>query len=127
LVAFEREVVTLSLLGHPCLLEAVDMAALPDGTPVVVSGLPQGVSLARWLHERRRMTAPAALDLIKRIAEALALAHDRGLSHGCVISENVFLAVDARGGPGIPKVHGFRQRQLCEPGAPATTGKSGRA
>src|SRR4051794_22818861 len=118
LVAFEHEVVTLSLLGHPNVLEAVDMAALPDGTPVVISSLPAGASLAQWLHERRRLSVGTALEIVTGIAEAISVAHERGLSHGCVRAENVFLAMDDQGGPIPPRVHGFRQRRLCLPKAP---------
>jgi hypothetical protein len=115
--AFERELVTLSLVGHTCVLEAADLATMPDGTPVVVSPLPEGVGLARWLEDRRPLTVEDALDVLAGIAEALSLAHERGLSHGCVCAENVFLAVDEGGGIGAPKLHGFRQRRLI-------TGKS---
>src|SRR3954464_5841459 len=88
LVAFEHEVVTLSWLGHANILEAVDMAALPTGAPVVISSLPAGMSLAQWLHERRRLGPGTALEIITGVAEAIAVAHERGLSHGCVRAEN---------------------------------------
>jgi hypothetical protein len=113
LEAFEREVVTFSLLENPYVLEAVDLAALADGTPAVVSALPAGVSLASWLDERRPLDTDAALDLLAGVAQALLAAHQRGLAHGCVCTENVFLASDEWGGPGTPRVHGFRQRRLC--------------
>src|SRR4051794_8291331 len=54
LVAFEHEVVTLSLLGHANILEAVDMAALPTGAPVVISSLPAGAGPGAGLPWRRR-------------------------------------------------------------------------
>jgi hypothetical protein len=114
LATFEREVVTLSLIAHPYMLEAVDLAALPDGTPMVVSALPDGMSLARWLDERRPIATADAMEIISGVAEALAAIHERGMSHGCVCAANVYMASDGRDGPGQPKLHGFRQRRLHE-------------
>src|SRR3954469_12185625 len=116
LAAFEREVVTLSLLGHPGLLEAADMGALPDGTPVVVSSLLPGMGLARWLHERRPLSTREALSLIGDLAGALTAIHERGMSHGAVCPENVYVVTDERGGPTRARLHGFRQRRLGQGG-----------
>src|SRR5436189_264918 len=54
LESFERDIAAVSLLDHPCVLEVLDLGALADGTPVVISEYPDGVTLPRWL-ERERM------------------------------------------------------------------------
>src|SRR2546423_13686992 len=54
IAAFERDLTAVSLIGHPCVLDVLELGALADGTPVVVSALPEGMALARWLYEGRR-------------------------------------------------------------------------
>jgi hypothetical protein len=44
-VAFERDVMAVSALRHPYIVQVVEIAAMPDGTPVVVSELADGATL----------------------------------------------------------------------------------
>jgi serine/threonine-protein kinase len=111
LEAFERDIATVSLLGHPCVLEVLDLGALSDGTPVVISEHPDGVTLSRWLERKRIAPIAAALDVIAGLAEALTAAHECGVSHGLLSPEQVYLAKDS-GGIGLPKLRGFGQRWL---------------
>lgn len=112
LEAFERDIATVSLLGHPCVLEVLDLGALSDGTPVVISEYPDGVTLSRWLERRRIAPVADALDAITGLAEALTAAHECGVSHGVLGAEQVYLAKD-RGGIGLVKLRGFGQRWLA--------------
>src|SRR5256885_12170447 len=84
LEAFERDIAAVSLLGHPCVLEVLDLGALADGTPVVISEYPEGVSLPRWLDRERVAPDDDALEVIAGLAEALTAAHECGISHGAL-------------------------------------------
>src|SRR5882757_1698081 len=109
LEAFERDIARVSLLGHPCMLEVLDLGALEDGTPVVISEYPDGVALPRWLERQRTAPVADALDVIEGLADALTAAHDCGVSHGVLRPEQVYLAKDG-GKLGLPKLRGFGQR-----------------
>jgi hypothetical protein len=112
LAACERDIAAVSLLSHPCVLEVLDVGALPDGTPVVISEYPEGISLTRWLEEGRSAADADAVEVIVGLAEALTAAHDAGISHGSLRAEQVYLVRDGKRGLGLPKLRGFGQRWL---------------
>jgi serine/threonine protein kinase len=117
LEAFERDVATITLLDHPCVLEVLDLGALSDGTPVVISDYPEGTTLARWLEEDLVASPDEAIEIVTGLAEALTAAHQSGVTHGVLRADQVYLVKDAGGGLGIPKLRGFGQRWL----SPSTT------
>src|SRR5687767_1226222 len=47
LEAFKRDMAAVAMLRHPCILEVLDVGAMPDGTPVIVSDRPDGTTLHR--------------------------------------------------------------------------------
>jgi hypothetical protein len=111
--AFTRDLATVSLLGHPCVLEVAEVATLADGALVVISELPaDGLRLSQLIAEGRALTPSAALDIIAGLGDALDAAAERGISHGAVNADHVILA---GGELGTPRLHGFRQRALREP------------
>jgi serine/threonine protein kinase len=112
LEAFERDVAAVTLLDHPCVLEVLDLGALPDGTPVVISEYPEGTTLARWLEEERAARPDEALEVITGLAEALTAAHASGVTHGALRPDQVYLVRERGRTLGAPKVRGFGQRWL---------------
>jgi hypothetical protein len=123
LEAFERDMAAVSLLDHPCVLEVLDLGAMPDGTPVVVYKHPDGITLARWLEREREPEPADAVELVTGVADALTAAHGCGVSHGGLTPDQVFLVKDRKGGLGLPKLRGFGQRWLL-PEAPAPSAAS---
>jgi serine/threonine protein kinase len=115
--AFERDLAAVSLLSHPGVLEVLDLGALPDGTPVVISEYPDGMTLARWLETGRTAATGDALAVIAALGEALTAAHDCGVVHGCLRPEQVYLVKARFGSLGTAKLRGFGQRWLM-PAAP---------
>ncbi|MCA9572419.1 MAG: serine/threonine protein kinase, partial [Myxococcales bacterium] len=75
-------------LDHPSILPVHDVFALPDGrhafTMRLVRGEPLGQALPA-LSERRR------IELLRRVAEAVAFAHDVGVVHRDLKPSNVLL------------------------------------
>jgi hypothetical protein len=60
-----------------------------DGLPYAVTFLPDGVLLEEWLEAQVPLTE--ALTVGSRLGQALARAHESGLSHGCLRPSTVFL------------------------------------
>jgi hypothetical protein len=112
LQAFEEDVAAMAALRHPLLLAPVEIGAMPDGTPVIVSERPEGSTLARWLEGGRVAPTGAALELLAGIAEALCAAHEVGVSHGDLRPEEVWLVPSAESAVGVPRVRGFGHRWL---------------
>jgi hypothetical protein len=111
--AFTRDLATVSLLGHPCVLEVAEVATLADGSLVVISELPpDGLRLSQVVAEGRELSPSAALDIVAGVGDALDAAAERGIAHGAVNVDHVILA---GGELGTPRLHGFRQRALREP------------
>jgi hypothetical protein len=110
--AFEREVTAVASLGHPHLLELHELGASPDGTPVLIHKLPDGMSLSRWLEEGQVARPDEAVALIAGLADALDAAHDRGLAHGSLRAEYIYLAREEGSTLGSPRLRGFGQRWL---------------
>jgi hypothetical protein len=110
LVAFERMVAAVSFLGEPGVLAAVAVVAAEDGHPVVVSPLPPGKTLARFLADGQSTPPRRALEMLEVLARALEAAHARGICHGALSVDHVFLTDGADGGP---RLLGFGQRWLA--------------
>ena len=90
---FLREGYIANKVGHPGAVAVLDDDVTDDGTPFLVMDLLEGESL-----HTRIMTSPLsirdALDVIARVADVLAAAHDKGIVHRDVKPDNVFLTVD---------------------------------
>jgi hypothetical protein len=112
LQAFEADMGAMRALGHPLLLAPAEIAAMPDGTPVIVFERPAGTTLARWLEAGRVAPTGAALELLAEVAEALGAAHEVGVSHGDLRPEEVWLVPDAESPLGAPRLRGFGHRWL---------------
>jgi hypothetical protein len=86
---FGREIDTLAGLRHPAIVGYLDHGARA-GIHYLVTEWLDGVSLAEHLV-RARLDLDAAVALIRRIAEALALVHARGVVHRDLKPSNLFL------------------------------------
>ena len=62
--AFERDLAAISQLRHPYMLQTLELSQLPDGTPIMVSELPDGQTLQVWLDGGVVAPLPSVLGLI---------------------------------------------------------------
>jgi eukaryotic-like serine/threonine-protein kinase len=92
-----QEVRTAVRVAHPSICRILDFGETHLGDPFVVSELLHGAPLADVLGREPRMPAVRAVQLLLPIADALALAHARGIVHRDVKPENIFLARDVVG------------------------------
>jgi eukaryotic-like serine/threonine-protein kinase len=86
---FEREARVLAELAHPALVRYIAHGTHADVRYLVMEWL-EGCDLAVRL-KRGALGVAASLTLARRIAEALAAAHARGIIHRDVKPSNVFL------------------------------------
>src|SRR5688572_17908324 len=121
--AFEREVAAMAALRHPHVQQTFEIASLPDGTPIMVSELPEGVTLQAWLDEGKDVPPEATVALVSALADALASAHAHDVHHGDVTAANVSLVAGTgwAGAIALPKLRGFGTRWL-QGGAASPTG-----
>jgi len=110
--AFKGDLAAVAMLRHPCLLEVLDLGAMPDGTPVIVWERPEGTTLHRWLVRGNVAPTDAAMDLLTSLAHALGCAHDAGVSHGSLTAADVLLLEMSDHALGFPRVRGFGYRWL---------------
>ncbi len=69
----------------------VSSAIEEDGNIYVVSGFAEGVTLRSKLRLESKLPQEEALDVVLQVARALRAGHDKGVYHGDVKPENVFI------------------------------------
>lgn len=93
-------------LGHPNIVESLDMGFAPDGAPYLVLELLEGRSLAEHIENGGPFAVGRAAYVATQIASALATAHARGIVHRDLKPENVLL-LERGGRPDHVKVLDF--------------------
>jgi tRNA A-37 threonylcarbamoyl transferase component Bud32 len=97
---FQREARSVAQLRHPSIVPVYEVGQ-HDGVPYLVSEFVQGVTLTDLLSARRPGVREAA-ELIAKVADALAFAHDHGVVHRDMKPSNIIVAED-----GTPHVMDF--------------------
>ncbi len=98
LARFRREVQVTTELAHPHIIDVVDFGASPTGEPYLVMEYLEGEDLEQALERHGRMPLPVAVQIIKQVASALAVAHAEGVVHRDLKPGNVFLKQVEGGG-----------------------------
>ncbi|HHH11704.1 MAG TPA: serine/threonine protein kinase, partial [Sorangium sp.] len=97
---FQREAEAVAAIDHVNVVGVYDVNVLPDGRPFLVSELLRGRELGAYLHAQGRLSAAAAVAIVRQLCDALHAAHECGVIHRDVKPENVFLT----GSPECPLV-----------------------
>jgi serine/threonine protein kinase/predicted negative regulator of RcsB-dependent stress response len=87
---FLREARVLADLHHPGIVSYVAHGVMDDGVPFLVMEWLTGKDLAQVLKEQS-LTPAESIELIRSVAEALALAHRHGVIHRDIKPSNLFL------------------------------------
>ena len=87
---FINEARAANAIGHPNIVDIIDVGTLADGVPFLVMEWLQGENLASRLA-RERLNQTTAMGLIGQAASALGAAHDKGIVHRDLKPENLFL------------------------------------
>src|SRR5215207_2896782 len=87
---FLKEIDTVAALRHPHVLPLYDSGEA-DGLLYYVMPFAEGESLRDRLARERQLPVPDALRIAREVADALALAHRRGVVHRDVKPANILL------------------------------------
>ncbi len=88
---FQREADAVAALKHESIVDVFDVGVTPEGVPFMVYEFLDGQDLAILLESVKRLDAVIAVRVVRRVAAALAAAHERGVLHRDMKPENVFL------------------------------------
>jgi len=102
---FVREAQTANLVKSRHIVEITDFGQLTNGLFYVVMELLEGEDLTRAMKSGK-LTRALLVHIFLQVAEALALAHDKGIVHRDLKPDNVFL-VNEGGDPRFVKLLDF--------------------
>ena len=91
-----REATILATVGHAGIPGFHECGLLDDGRPWIAMELVEGTPLSLRMHEGA-LASSAVIELVELIAEVLAAAHERGITHRDLKPDHVLLTpLDAR-------------------------------
>ncbi len=91
LARFKLEAELIARLGHPHIVQIIDIGATPQGTPFIVMEYLQGETLLDRLVRDGPVSLAATSRIVQRLASALSATHRAGVIHRDIKPENVFL------------------------------------
>ena len=94
---FMQEARAASSVTHPNITAILDVGEVDD-RPYLVMEYLEGETLSSLFARRGRMSPMAITDVLLPLISAIGTAHAAGIVHRDVKPENIFLAVDPRGG-----------------------------
>jgi hypothetical protein len=94
---FFNEARATTRVRHPGIVEIYDYGTTEQGLTYIVMELLEGMNLGDRMLQKRRLPLLTALVIARRIASALAAAHEVGIIHRDLKPDNVFLIRDPEG------------------------------
>ena len=88
---FRREAMSAAALNHPGIVQVYDRGRSADGDFYIAMEYVPGGTLKERIKEGGDLAPREAAELASRVADALAVAHDRGIVHRDVKPQNVLL------------------------------------
>jgi eukaryotic-like serine/threonine-protein kinase len=92
---FRREAITAAAVTHPNIVATYDTGE-DDGVAYIVMELVQGITLRQLIDRDGALPVAQACDIAYQVADALSVAHARGLVHRDVKPGNVLVQPDGR-------------------------------
>jgi serine/threonine-protein kinase len=89
--AFMSEARAAGTLGHPNIVACTDQGFTGGGAPYLVLEYLEGAVLTDEIYRLGGLPIPRALRIAEQIASALRVAHDAGIIHRALTSDNVFV------------------------------------
>ena len=110
---FSREARAASRISHPHALSVTDFGESEDGIVFLVMEYLNGKTLKDIIREEGPMPLPRVVEIIRQVGGALDAAHEQGVVHRDLKSENIMLLNSA--GPDYAKVLDFGIAKIKEP------------
>jgi serine/threonine-protein kinase len=88
---FQREARAAAKIGHPNIVDILDMGRTDEGLPFIVMEFLEGRDLYNVLSDGVPLILARAVDIAIQVLEALGAAHAAGIVHRDIKPENVFL------------------------------------
>jgi serine/threonine-protein kinase len=104
---FVREAQAAGRIRNDHILEVLDVGALPDGSPYMVTEFLEGETLLQRLARQGRLPPRAAVPLVIELLDGLAAAHRAGIVHRDLKPDNVFLVKEKAGRQDYVKIIDF--------------------
>lgn len=114
-VRFRREAIAAAAVTHPNIVATYDTGE-DDGVAYIVMELVDGVTLRELIDREGTLPVASAADIAFQVADALSVAHARGLVHRDVKPGNVLVQPDGR-----VKVTDFGIAKAADSGGEALT------
>jgi len=89
-----REASILASVGHAGVPRFFECGLLDDGRPWIAMELVEGGSLMERMQQQGMIPADDVIDIVMSVAEVLAAAHARGVTHRDLKPDNIVLAPD---------------------------------
>ncbi len=103
---FVREAKTTGTLQHASIVDVYDVALGPDGRPFIVMELLHGEELEAHIERKGALSPLQVAAYFAQIAAGLQLAHDAGVVHRDLSTNNIFLSRN-KDGSTMPKILDF--------------------
>lgn len=120
---FQREARASSNIGHPGIVQVIDLGYLEEGLPFIAMEMLSGEDLRAKLSREGALGPDQAVPLMLQTCDALQAAHDKGIVHRDLKPDNLFLVYRQGRVPmlkildfGLSKIKGTDQK-LTDTGA----------
>lgn len=88
---FHHEAKAASRLNHPHIITVYDFGIAGGGRPFIAMELLDGITMDKYLQERKRLELVEALPIIQQMCEGIGEAHKQGLIHRDIKPANIAL------------------------------------
>ncbi|MBX7193490.1 MAG: serine/threonine protein kinase [Sandaracinaceae bacterium] len=112
---FRREAIAATTIGHPHIVEVLDMGRADDGAAYMALELLEGRDWAHVLEESGPQPLGRTVHILVQVLDGLAAAHDKGIVHRDLKAENVFL-ITRGDDPDFVKIVDFGISKIVEQG-----------
>ncbi|MBA2528281.1 MAG: serine/threonine protein kinase [Pyrinomonadaceae bacterium] len=110
---FSREARAASRISHPHAVSVTDFGESEEGVVFLVMEYLNGKTLKEIIREEGPMPLPRVVEILRQVGGALGAAHEQGVVHRDLKSENIMLLNSA--GPDYAKVLDFGIAKITEP------------
>jgi serine/threonine-protein kinase len=123
---FLKEAQATTTIKHPGIVDVIDFGYMKSGHAFLVMEFLDGMSLARRLKRRGKLSEGEAAMLLRAVCAALGAAHDKRIVHRDLKPDNIFLVPDPESALGErPKLLDFGIAKLTDVGLAGSATKTG--